>query len=153
VIFDSNVLRSKTRSYQPQGYKTPRDCSVSLRIRLARSANGVAHLFIGDSRDLAVESLSLRTRRLSEFIRVRKDEWEGLRRDIEMFVQNFEASRQKLRDLMKENNSLKEQLQSATQRLATTEQKATADLQQTSQAIQKMRSNISRVLQQTEKEM
>jgi len=70
-----------------------------------------------------------------------------------MFVQNFEASRQKLRDLMKENNSLKEQLQSATQRLATTEQKATADLQQTSQAIQKMRSNISRVLQQTEKEM
>ena len=90
---------------------------------------------------------------MSEFVRVRKDEWEGLRRDIEMFVQNFEASRQKLRDLMKENNSLKEQLQSAMQRLAITEQKATADLQQTSQVIQKMRSNISRVLQQTEKEM
>lgn len=117
------------------------------------SANGAAHLFIGDSRYLAAESLSLRTRRLSEFVRVRKDEWEGLRKDIEVFVQNFETSTQKLRDLTKENNSLKEQLQSATQRLAIAEQKATADLQQTSQAIQKMRSNISRVLQQTEKEM
>ena len=90
---------------------------------------------------------------MSEFVRVRKDEWEGLRKDIEGFVQNFETSTQKLRDLMKENSSLKEQLQSATQRLAITEQKATADLQQTSQVIQKMRSNISRVLQQTEKEM
>jgi len=90
---------------------------------------------------------------LSEFVRVRKDEWEGLRKDIEVFVHNFETSTQKLRDLMKENNSLKEQLQSAMQRLAITEQKATADLQQTSQVIQKMRSNISRVLQQTEKEM
>jgi len=90
---------------------------------------------------------------LSEFVRVRKDEWEGLRKDIEGFVQNFETSTQKLRDLMKENSSLKEQLQSAMQRLAITEQKATADLHQTSQVIQKMRSNISRVLQQTEKEM
>jgi len=70
-----------------------------------------------------------------------------------MFVQNFETSSQKLKDLMKENNGLKEQLQSAMQRLAMTEQKATADLQQTSQVIQKMRSNMSRVLQQTEKEM
>jgi len=90
---------------------------------------------------------------LSEFVRVRKDEWEGLRKEIEVFVHNFETSTQKLRDLMKENNSLKEQLQSAMQRLAITEQKATADLQQTSQVIQKMRSNMSRVLQQTEKEM
>jgi len=118
-----------------------------------RNARGRSSPIYRGTRYLSAESLSLRTRRLSEFVRVRKDEWEGLRRDIEMFVQNFEASRQKLRDLMKENNSLKEQLQSATQRLATTEQKATADLQQTSQAIQKMRSNISRVLQQTEKEM
>jgi len=90
---------------------------------------------------------------LSEFVRVRKDEWEGLRKEIEVFVHNFETSTQKLRDLMKENSSLKEQLQSAMQRLAITEQKATADLQQTSQVIQKMRSNMSRVLQQTEKEM
>lgn len=90
---------------------------------------------------------------MSEFVRVRKDEWESLRKDIEIFIQHYEASSKKVKELTKENIGLREQLRAATERLATTEQKASAELQQTSAVLQKMRANIYRVVQETEKEM
>jgi len=86
-----------------------------------------------------------------EFVRVRKDEWDGLRKDVELFIQHYETSLQKIKDLTKENSDLKEQFRSAVQKLTMVEQKAAADIQQTSQILQKMRANISHALQQTEK--
>ena len=89
--------------------------------------------------------------KLSEFVRIRKDEWDGLRKDIELFVQRYEVSAQKVKELTRDNSDLKEQLRSAMQKLATAEEKVAGDLQQTSLALQKMRTSISRVLQQSEK--
>ena len=90
---------------------------------------------------------------MSEFVRVRKDEWEALRKDVETFIQHYEASSRKVKDMMKENTSLKEQLRSATERLNMADQKAAAELQQTTAVLQRMRANMSHIVQETEKEM
>jgi methyl-accepting chemotaxis protein len=90
---------------------------------------------------------------MSEFVRVRKDEWEALRKDVETFIQHYEASSRKVKDMMKENTSLKEQLRAATERLNMADQKAAAELQQTTAVLQRMRANMSHIVQETEKEM
>ena len=90
---------------------------------------------------------------MSEYVRVRKDEWEGLRKDVETFIQHYETSSRKVKDMMKENTSLKEQLRAATERLNMADQKAAAELQQTTAVLQRMRANMSHVVQETEKEM
>ncbi len=76
---------------------------------------------------------------MSEIVRVRKDEWEAFRRELELLVQRHE-------ELLRENVGLKEKLRAASERLTLTDQKAAAELE-------KIRANISRVLQQTEKEI
>ena len=90
---------------------------------------------------------------MSEFVRVRKDEWDALRKDVETFIQHYEASSRKVKDLMKENVNLKEQLRAATERLNMADQKASTELQQTTAVLQRMRANMSNVIQETEKEM
>jgi len=90
---------------------------------------------------------------LSEFVRVRKDEWEALRKDVETFIQHYEASSRKVKDLVKENSSLKEQVRTATERLNIADQKASAEVQQTTAVLQRLRANMSHVIQETEKEM
>jgi methyl-accepting chemotaxis protein len=90
---------------------------------------------------------------LSEFVRVRKDEWEALRKDVETFIQHYEASSRKVKDLVKENSSLKEQVRTATERLNIADQKASAEIQQTTAVLQRLRANMSHVIQETEKEM
>ena len=90
---------------------------------------------------------------MSEFVRVRKDEWEALRKDVETFIQHYEVSSRKVKDMMKENTSLREQLRAATERLNMADQKAAAELQQTTAVLQRMRANMSHVIQETEKEM
>ena len=90
---------------------------------------------------------------MSEILRVRKDEWEALRKDVETFIQHYEASTRKVKDMMKENTSLKEQLRAATERLNVADQKAAAELQQTTAVLQRMRANMSHIVQETEKEM
>lgn len=89
---------------------------------------------------------------MAEFIRVRKDEWDDLRKDIELTIKHYMESIEKNKELTNENIALREKLKTATEKLTTAEQKATADLQQTSQAIQKLRAEISRALQQTKRE-
>lgn len=90
---------------------------------------------------------------MSEFVRVRKDEWEALRKDVETFIQHYEASSRKVKDLVKENSSLKEQVRTATERLNIADQKASAEVQQTTAVLQRLRANMSHVIQETEKEM
>jgi len=90
---------------------------------------------------------------LSEFVRVRKDEWEALRKDVETFIQHYEASSRKVKDLVKENSSLKDQVRTATERLNMVDQKASAEIQQTTAVLQRLRANMSHVIQETEKEM
>jgi methyl-accepting chemotaxis protein len=90
---------------------------------------------------------------LSEFVRVRKDEWEALRKDVETFIQHYEVSSRKVKDLVKENSSLKEQVRTATERLNIADQKASAEVQQTTAVLQRLRANMSHVIQETEKEM
>ena len=90
---------------------------------------------------------------MSEFVRVRKDEWDALRKDVETFIQHYEASSKKGKDLMKENTSLKEQLRATTEKLTTADQKAAAELQQTTAVLQRMRANMSHIVEETEKEM
>lgn len=90
---------------------------------------------------------------MSEFVRVRKDEWEALRKDVETFIQHYEASSRKVKDLVKENSSLKEQVRTATERLNIADQKASAEIQQTTAVLQRLRANMSHVIQETEKEM
>ena len=90
---------------------------------------------------------------MSEFVRVRKDEWEALRKDVETFIQHYEASSRKVKDLVKENSSLKDQVRTATERLNIADQKASADIQQTTAVLQRLRANMSHVIQETEKEM
>ena len=89
---------------------------------------------------------------MSEFIRVKRDEWEGFRKDLEQFIQRYQTSVEKIKTLSRENVALKEKLQEATGKLTATEQKVATELQQTSLVLQKMRANISRILEQTEKE-
>jgi len=89
---------------------------------------------------------------LSEFVRVRKDEWEALRKDVETFIQHYEASSRKVKDLVKENSSLKDQVRTATERLNIADQKASAEVQQTTAVLQRLRANMSHVIQETEKE-
>ena len=90
---------------------------------------------------------------MSEFVRVRKDEWEALRKDVETFIQHYEASSRKVKDLVKENSSLKDQVRTATERLNMVDQKASAEIQQTTAVLQRLRANMSHVIQETEKEM
>jgi len=90
---------------------------------------------------------------LSEFVRVRKDEWEALRKDVETFIQHYEVSSRKVKDLVKENSSLKEQVRTATERLNIADQKASAEIQQNTAVLQRLRANMSHVIQETEKEM
>ena len=89
---------------------------------------------------------------MSEFVRVRKDEWEALRKDVETFIQHYEASSRKVKDLVKENSSLKDQVRTATERLNIADQKASAEIQQTTAVLQRLRANMSHVIQETEKE-
>ncbi len=90
---------------------------------------------------------------MSEFVRVRKDEWEALRKDVETFIQHYEASSRKVKDLVKENSSLKDQVRTATERLNMADQKASAEIQQNTAVLQRLRANMSHVIQETEKEM
>ncbi|WP_455367832.1 hypothetical protein [[Eubacterium] cellulosolvens] len=89
---------------------------------------------------------------MSEYISVRRSEWEGFRRDLERFIQRHKESLEKITHLTRENVDLKEKLATATEKLAQTEQKVAAELQQTTTTLQKMRTNISRLLEQDEKE-
>ena len=89
----------------------------------------------------------LRTIALAEFIRVRKEEWDDFRKDVELVVKHYNESGDKAKQLITENNALKEKLRVAVEKLTSAEQRATVDLQQTSQSIQKLRAEISRVLQ------
>jgi methyl-accepting chemotaxis protein len=82
---------------------------------------------------------------------VRKDEWDDLREDFEVFIKNYNESIEKVKELTKENNNLREKLRIATERMATTERQSTNDLQQTSQTIQKLRAEISRTLDHSKK--
>jgi regulator of replication initiation timing len=84
---------------------------------------------------------------LAEFVRVRKEEWDDFRKDVELVVKHYNESVEKAKQLMTENNALKEKLRVAVEKLTSAEQRAAADLQQTSQTIQKLRADISRVLQ------
>ena len=84
---------------------------------------------------------------MAEFVRVRKEEWDDFRKDVELVVKHYNESVEKAKQLLNENNSLKERLRQTTERLTAAEQKAAADLQQTSQSIQKLRADISKVLQ------
>ena len=88
---------------------------------------------------------------MSDIIKVRKDEWDDLRKDFEVFIKNYNESIEKVKELTKENNNLREKLRIATERMAITERQSTNDLQQTSQAIQKLRAEISRTLDQSKK--
>ena len=89
----------------------------------------------------------LRTIALAEFVRVRKEEWDDFRKDVELVVKHSSESGEKAKQLITENNALKEKLRVAVEKLTSAEQRATVDLQQTSQSIQKLRAEISRVLQ------
>jgi len=100
----------------------------------------MSHRFIGELK-------------LSEFVRVRKDEWDGLRKDVEAFIQHYETSSRKVKDLMKENSGLREQLRSTNERLTMGDQKASAELQQTTAILQRIRANMSQVIKDTEKEL
>lgn len=93
---------------------------------------------------------------MSEFVRIRKDELDALRKDVEAFVQHYEASSRKVKDLTKENASLREQIRTAAERLAVADQKISAEVQQTEKTtavIQALRANISRSIQETEREL
>ena len=89
---------------------------------------------------------------MSEVIRIRKDEWEDLRKDLETFIKDYNDATEQAKKLAKENITLRQELEAARERLATADRKVAADLQQTSQAIQKLRADISRAIQQTKKE-
>ena len=90
---------------------------------------------------------------MSEFVRVRKDELDALRKDVEVFIQHHEASSKKIKDLIKENTDLKEQLRATTDKLTAADQKVAAEVQQTTALLQRLRANMSHVIQETEKEM
>lgn len=90
---------------------------------------------------------------MSEFVRVRKDGWDTLRKDVEAFIQHYEASSRKIKDLIKENTELKEQLRATTERLTAGDQKAAAEVDQTTAVLQKLRTSMSHAIQETEKEM
>ena len=90
---------------------------------------------------------------MSEFVRVRKDELDALRKDVEVFIQHHETSSKKIKDLIKENTDLKEQLQATTDKLTAADQKVAVEVQQTTALLQRLRANMSHVIQETEKEM
>jgi regulator of replication initiation timing len=82
-----------------------------------------------------------------EFVRARKEEWDDFRKDVELVGKHYNESVEKAKQLTTENNALKEKLRVAVEKLTSAEQRVAADLQQTSQVIQKLRTDISRVLQ------
>ena len=88
---------------------------------------------------------------MSDIIKVRKEEWDDLRNDFEVFIKNYNESIEKVKELTNENSNLREKLRIATERMAITERQSTNDLQQTSQAIRKLRDEISRTLDQSKK--
>jgi len=88
---------------------------------------------------------------LSEYVRIRKDEWDDFLRENELLIQRHEALAQKAKELAQENSALREKIRMAEERLRTLEQKTDADIKETSLILQRRQAEMSRVLQQTEK--
>ena len=90
---------------------------------------------------------------MKEFIKVPKEEWEQHRKDIELFIERYKESIEKVKDLTKENTALKQRLRSAEEKVVMVDQQTSDDLEQTSEVLKKMRTDISSLLEQTKKEM
>jgi hypothetical protein len=87
---------------------------------------------------------------MSEYVRVRKEEWDGFLKQNELLIQRFEGLVGKVKELTQANNTLREKMQVTEERLRTYDQKLGADFKDTSRVLQKQLSEMTRVLQLTE---
>jgi cell division septum initiation protein DivIVA len=86
-------------------------------------------------------------------LRVRKDEWNDFLKQNELLIQRYEALARKVKELTKENSLLREKLELAEEKLRAFQEKVELDIKESSQILQRRSAEMSRLLQQTEKEL